>query len=310
MHIELKDINKRFPKANADSLSISSLNFIGGEVVGVIGHNGAGKSTLLNLISSAIIASGGEYLLNGTDITHNPEVIRYRLGYFADPERSLYLRLTAAENIARFCVLKGLPKNKEVSARIDELAERFSLSAHMHRQVRFFSKGMKVKLNLIMSFLGNNELIIMDEPFAGLDGNVIIDLMEIVSEEARAGKLILISSNELSELELICSRIIALNKGMLVFDGTLSGALSMIPGDSAIEVYDLNPVELQKRLLADARLSIVHSVVSYDKVTMFSVSPINDFTILTESGCKAVLRNKNLYDFVRAFCIGGSNEEN
>lgn len=308
MEITLRDVLKQYKKTTSPSLTEVNLTLKSGDTVGLIGHNGSGKTTLLNIISSAITASDGSYLLDGTDITQKPEMIRYRMGYFSDPERSLYLRLTANENIDRFCKLKGTYGQRKTKEGVRLLARRLGLEDHLNRQVRYFSKGMKVKVNIMLALLGDHDLLIMDEPFAGLDGNVILELMDILKEQTQEGKLMIISSNELAELELFCNRIIALNMGHIVFDGSVEEALRQIPGDSVIEVVCLDPLHVAEMLGNQGELHTKDSVIYQDKILLMSGSPMEDYGFLKKNAAykdlNVTLRNKNLYDFLKIYSGG------
>lgn len=303
MRIELCNITKTYRGAPRAALTGLNLSFKSGDVVGIIGNNGSGKSTLLNILSSVITATSGSYLLDGEDITHNPEIVKNRMGYFADPDRALYWRLTARENVDRFCKLKGIFRTDGVPEQTNRLLKRFGLLESAGRQIRTFSKGMKVKLNIILSLLGDNDLLILDEPFAGLDGNVITELLDIVDEQADSGKIILVSSNELSELELLCNRLIVLNAGELVFDGTPRAALDALPGEGVLDVYCMHPEQMNGLILDGAGLHVAQSVLYFDRVSLFSQVPLEDYAAMTQWGGlgknKVVLREKNLYDVLK-----------
>lgn len=309
MLIELSDISKEYSKAASPSLSGVNAVFKNGDVVAFIGHNGAGKSTLLNIVCSAITASGGTYRLDGVDITREPEIIRTHMGYFSDPDRSLYLRLSARENVERFCKLKGIWYSGKTKEQIVDLSRRFGLEEHMDQQVRKFSKGMKVKLNILLALLGDNELLIMDEPFAALDGNIIVELLGILAEQAKAGKIILISSNELFDLEFLCNRVIALNLGNVVFDGGIEAVLGTLPGNGALELYCLDPASVWERVRNESTLHIADAMSYYNKLLLLSDASPEDYVYLSESktygDCSVMLRKKNLYDFIGKYCTGG-----
>ena len=193
------------------------LELSGGECVGLVGHNGAGKSTAIKLMLGLIRPSGGEIAVLGETPTAGRGARRRgEVGYL--PEAiALYPSLTGAETLAFYARLKRRP----VAAN-PALLERVGLAAAARRRVGGYSKGMRQRLGLAQALLGEPRLLLLDEPTTGLDPAARQNFYEILRDLRRDGATILLSSHALAELEGEVDRIVVLNQGRKIVDGSIA----------------------------------------------------------------------------------------
>lgn len=202
------------PVVHNVSLSVST-----GEVFGLLGPNGAGKTTLLRMIGGMIRPTRGEVLIFGREaFARDPETSR-RLGIVLDDPLAHGLEhLPASEYLRFFSRLYGVSCEKE---RILSLLSVFALQEHSQKQIGKFSRGMIQKLNIARALLHCPQILLLDEPTAGLDPCVTLDLRKVLVERRSEGGTIVISSHILSEVERICDRVAIINHGHIVYEGTL-----------------------------------------------------------------------------------------
>ena len=214
--LELRSVTKRYPGIAA----VREVSFVAraGEVTGYLGPNGSGKSTTLKMITGLIEPSEGQILFRGEPIDRDR--IRYRLGYVPE-EPQLYPHLTGAEYLEMVGQLRGLPK-QQLAEKIDGFLRLFSLHDDRYVPISSYSKGMRQKVLLAAALLHNPELILLDEPFSGLDVNSALVLRDLIGELALRGKVVLFSSHELETVERVCSRVVILHKGRVVANDSIA----------------------------------------------------------------------------------------
>lgn len=181
-------------------------------MLGLLGPNGAGKSTLFGCLMGFTIPSAGEILLNGCSLTG---AARSRFGYTAE-RVALYAHRTVAENAEFFAAMKGLPP-----AEAGRQIERVGLAGAVDRKVRQLSKGMLQRLGLAIALFGRPELLVLDEPFNGLDPALLGTLQSILREEQDRGATLLISTHTISAIESLASQLAILLDGELAAFGTV-----------------------------------------------------------------------------------------
>ncbi|MBD9454705.1 MULTISPECIES: ABC transporter ATP-binding protein [unclassified Rhizobium] len=187
-----------------------------GETVALVGHNGAGKTTLIKLMLGLIRPSAGNVLVLGEDPAKGDFEVRRRLGYLPESV-SFHMALTGRETLAFYARLKRV----EVSV-VPELLERVGLAAvAADRPVRTYSKGMRQRLGLAQALLGQPRVLLLDEPTSGLDPALRRRFYDILGELRSAGTTILLSSHALTELEGRANRVVIVNEGVKVADGSL-----------------------------------------------------------------------------------------
>jgi ABC-2 type transport system ATP-binding protein len=210
--LEVQNLVKRYKKIPAvDSVSFTIKP---GEILGYLGPNGAGKSTTVKILIGLLEPTSGEIYFNGQNVRQNWHEFLRRVGYVPE-EPHLYPQLAGREYLQLVGRLRGL-KRQVLEPRIDELFRLFGLWEDRYSPLSSYSKGMRQKVLLSASLLHNPEVLILDEPFSGLDVNTAVMLRTLVAALAREGKIILYSSHVLEVVEKICTSVIILRKGKVV----------------------------------------------------------------------------------------------
>ena len=191
-----------------------------GEILGFLGPNGAGKSTTVKLLTGMIKPSGGRARVAGFDVATDPIEVKKRIGYVPE-SAALYESLTAREFLEVIASLHHQPPGS-AHERIDELLDRFDLAASKDQRLSEFSKGMKQKVVIASALMHRPEVLFLDEPLTGLDANAALVVKELMRSLAAQGRTIFFSSHVLEVVERVCSRIVIINNGRTIADGTPS----------------------------------------------------------------------------------------
>jgi ABC-2 type transport system ATP-binding protein len=215
--LELRKVSKRFNGIPA----VESVSFCArrGEVTGYLGPNGSGKSTTMKMITLLIEKTSGEILFDGERIERDPIAFKRRMGYVPE-EPHLYPHLTGLEYLVMVGQLRGLPE-KRTRERIDGILHSFSLHSDRHLPLSSYSKGMRQKVLLAAALLHNPDLILLDEPFSGLDVAFALVMRSLIQELAARGKVVLFSSHELEIVERISSHVVILHRARVVADDSI-----------------------------------------------------------------------------------------
>lgn len=206
--LELRNVVKTYAK-NVKAVDDVSLNLPAG-VVGLIGHNGAGKTSLMQMIATLTKPTSGAILFDGADIVAKPESIRGRLG-FLPQDFGVYPNLTALEFLQYFAALKGVRD----PARLRRLLEMVNLHEHANRQAAGFSGGMRRRLGIAQALLNDPDVLIVDEPTAGLDPEERLRFRHLLSEIGFR-KLVIVSTHIVSDIENMAGHLAIMNLGKLV----------------------------------------------------------------------------------------------
>jgi ABC-2 type transport system ATP-binding protein len=207
-------------KSYGDKRAVADLSFdVGpGEILGFLGPNGAGKSTTVKMLTGLLTPDAGSAKVCGFDIVGQPMEAKRRFGYI--PEQPVvYETLTANEYLELIGSLYHLDARTR-EARSTELLELFGIEAERHQRLKEFSKGMKQKVVISAALIHRPDVMILDEPFDGLDANTAMVLKQLLRRFADQGKAVLFCSHILEVVERICSRIVVINNGQLVAQGT------------------------------------------------------------------------------------------
>lgn len=225
--LELRHVTKRYPTTTA--VKDVSFTVRPGEVTGYLGLNGSGKSTTLKMITGLIEPTEGEILFEGERIQRDPMTYRRRLGYVPE-EPHLYTHLTGLEYLEMVGQLRGIGQ-RALEDKIANLLRLLSLEEDRHVPISSYSKGMRQKVLLIGALLHNPDLVLLDEPFSGLDVKSAIVLRSLISELAARRKTVLFSSHELETVERVSARVIILHKGRVAADDSIERlrSLSALP---------------------------------------------------------------------------------
>ncbi len=217
MILELQHLKKYYATQKAvDDISFS---IEGGSIFGLLGPNGAGKTTLLRMITGIFNADEGQILFDGKPFNQQKDI--EHIGYMPE-ERGLYKKMKIGEQALYLAQLKGVPKERALVL-IKEWFEKLEMESWWNKKVEDLSKGMSQKLQFVTTVLHQPKLIILDEPFSGLDpvnSNVIKD--EIFNL-AKRGSTVIFSTHRMEQVEEICDQILLVNKGKKILDGTVKG---------------------------------------------------------------------------------------
>jgi len=215
--LELRGVTKKYSGIPV----VSNVSFVArrGEITGYLGPNGSGKSTTVKMICGLIEPSDGEIFFNGEPINRDRIVHKQRLGYVPE-EPHLYPHLTGAEYLEMVGQLRGIAE-RVLAEKVDGFLRLFSLHGDRYVPLGSYSKGMRQKVLLSAALLHNPDLILLDEPFSGLDVNAALILRELIGELAARGKVVLFSSHEMETVERVSSRVVILHKGRVVANDSI-----------------------------------------------------------------------------------------
>lgn len=214
MQLELRNIEKSFGEKQV--LKGITLTAEGGKAFGLLGRNGAGKTTSIRILMGVFPANSGEVLFNGKPINYG----KVQFGYLPE-ERGLYPKKKIIEQLVYFAELKGMRHADAVKA-VDYWLDRLGMSEYRNKRLDTLSKGNQQKIQLITALAHNPEIVILDEPFSGLDPVNAMLLKDVVKEEIAKGKIVLFSSHQMNYIEEFCDSIAIINNGEVVLSGDLN----------------------------------------------------------------------------------------
>ncbi|MCX6139990.1 MAG: ATP-binding cassette domain-containing protein [Candidatus Kapabacteria bacterium] len=212
--LTITNISKRFGAMLANDHI--SLNVRGGSIYGLLGPNGAGKTTLIRMITNIIMPDEGEILLDGLPVS---AVQQNTIGYLPE-ERGLYKKLTVAEQLTYFGQLKGLDGREAIKRGLWWLS-RMDAAGWESKKVQELSKGMQQKVQFISTILHEPKLVILDEPFSGLDPLNSDLLISVIKELQERGTTIILSTHQMDQVERLCDDIALINHGAVVLEGSV-----------------------------------------------------------------------------------------
>ncbi|HCB95537.1 ATP-binding cassette domain-containing protein [Ruminococcus sp. YE282] len=256
MELELKNIYKNFGEKQV--LTGISLNAKSGEAFGLLGRNGAGKTTTIRILMNVFPANAGEVLVDGKPINYN----KIGIGYLPE-ERGLYPKKPIIDQLIYFAQLKGMKYAPAVKS-IDKWLERLGMSEYRNKRLDTLSKGNQQKIQLITALAHNPDIVILDEPFSGLDPVNAQLLKDVVKEEINRGKIVLFSSHQMNYIEEFCDNIAILNGGKVVLQGNLHNIKRNYTRDKLI-VKSLTDIE---KILTNQGVKSEKSVKRLDSDTL------------------------------------------
>jgi ABC-2 type transport system ATP-binding protein len=237
--LEVKNVTKYY----GDFKAVDNLSFTvkEGEIFGLLGVNGAGKTTTFRMIMGLLDPSEGEITLNGKKIDYS---ITDTIGFLTE-ERSLLTKLTVTEQCIYYGSLKNM-KRKDILTRMEELLDKFGISEYKDKKIKELSKGNQQKVQFITAILNNPKLLILDEPFSGLDPfNVELFKNEII-EMSKKGSIIIFSSHRMEHVELFCKKLVIILKGKTVLSGELKEIKEKYQKKDIFIKGDIKKEELEK----------------------------------------------------------------
>lgn len=239
MILELQDIEKSFGEKKV--LTGVSLQAEGGKAFGLLGRNGAGKTTSIRILMDVFPADQGQVLINGAPINHK----ELKIGYLPE-ERGLYPKKVIMDQLVYFAELKGMSR-KAAAASVDHWLKRLEMTEYRNKRLDTLSKGNQQKIQLITAIAHDPDIIILDEPFSGLDPVNAMLLKDVVKEQIEAGKVVLFSSHQMNYIEEFCDRIGILKDGRMVLHGDLH-EIKRAYGRDRLVVRTDSPRQLQEGL--------------------------------------------------------------
>lgn len=260
MNITVENLTKQYGSQKAiDSISF---DVNPGEILGFLGPNGAGKTTTMKIITCFMAPSDGDVKVGNFSIHDNQEEIKKQIGYL--PENNpLYYEMPVLEYLNFVAELQGVEKGK-IKSRIVEMVHLTGLNEEKHKKIGELSKGYRQRVGLAQAMIHDPEVLILDEPTSGLDPNQIIEIRKLIRELGRE-KTVVLSTHILPEVEATCDRILIINKGKIVADGTPDTLRKQAQGEEVLKVQ-----------IADAanRDQLVSALQNLESVGM--VDPVTD----------------------------------
>ena len=226
MILELKNIEKSFGEKKV--LTGVSFKSEGGKAFGLLGRNGAGKTTSIRILMDVFPANSGEVLIDGQPIDYN----KIGIGYLPE-ERGLYPKKIILDQLTYFAELKGMSRKAAIQS-IDYWLDRLGMTEYRNKRLDTLSKGNQQKIQLITALAHDPDIVILDEPFSGLDPVNAMLLKEVVKEQIAKGKIVLFSSHQMSYIEEFCDSIAILKNGVVALHGDLHDIKRDYPRDRLV----------------------------------------------------------------------------
>jgi len=271
MNITINNLSKNFgPQKAVDSLSFEVKT---GEILGFLGPNGAGKSTTMKMLTGYIGVGDGEIHFGEKSLSAYGDDIKKHIGYL--PENNpLYLDMPIIDYLEFCASLQGVPQDK-IDERVRKMVKVCGLNAEKHKKIGELSKGYRQRVGLAQAMIHDPEILILDEPTTGLDPNQIVEIRKLIRELGKE-KTVILSTHILPEVEATCDRILIINKGKIVANGTADMLRSQAAGQEILKVRieDGSPEEILNEL---NRMSTTDRVELVDK-------NLNRFEIHSASG--------------------------
>lgn len=269
--IEVKNLTKQF----SDVTAVSDLSFTvnEGDVYGFLGQNGAGKSTTIRMLLTLIKPTTGSIQIFNKDLQTNREEILTQTGAIIE-KPDLYNYLTAYQNLLYFAKISGVQASK--SKLINQL-EMVGIAERANSKVKTFSQGMKQRLGIAVALIHDPKLIILDEPTNGLDPQGIADIRNLIKNlSSKHGKTILVSSHLLTEIELVANRILIIDKGKKVVEGTSAQLLD--PVNTIVEVNTTDNLSAKNKIAESQWQQYLQSNKQHNTIMLqFDKSRIPEF---------------------------------
>ncbi len=270
MKISVSNLTKKYGSQRAvDNISFEVQT---GEVLGFLGPNGAGKTTTMKIITCFMAPSDGNVKVGDYSILEHPEEVKKNIGYL--PENNpLYEDMPVLEYLEYVAELQGVSKEK-IQDRVAEMVVLTGLNVEKHKKIGELSKGYKQRVGLAQAMIHDPEILILDEPTSGLDPNQIIEIRKLIRELGRS-KTVILSTHILSEVEATCDRILIINDGKIVADGTAEVLKQQAEGEELLRIQ-----------ISDAQNmdDAIASLMGIEKVIM--VDPISDLENGLMINCK------------------------
>lgn len=272
----------KITKYYGDFKAVDNLSFKvkEGEIFGLLGVNGAGKTTTFRMIMGLLEPTSGSVTLDGKKIDYS---VTDKIGFLTE-ERSLLLKMTVKEQCLFYGTLKGMSEN-DILTKLDTLLNRFNISEYKDKKIKELSKGNQQKVQFITAIINDPKLLILDEPFSGLDPINIELFKSVILEMSKKGSMIIFSSHQMNHVELFCKKIVVMLRGKAVLDGYISDIK---------EQYRKKNILIKAEIPKDVLESIDGVLSVTEKADEFEVkienSDIVDNVFKVVSKCKCVTK--------------------
>lgn len=272
----------KITKYYGDFKAVDNLSFKvkDGEIFGLLGVNGAGKTTTFRMIMGLLEPTSGSITLDGKKIDYS---VTDKIGFLTE-ERSLLLKMTVKEQCLFYGTLKGMSEN-DILTKLDTLLNRFNISEYKDKKIKELSKGNQQKVQFITAIINDPKLLILDEPFSGLDPINIELFKNVILEMSKKGSMIIFSSHQMNHVELFCKKIVVMLRGKAVLDGYISDIKEQYRKKNI-----LIKAEIQKDVLEsiDGVLSVTEKADEFE--VKIENSDIVDNVFKVVSKCKCVTK--------------------
>ncbi|MFW2500543.1 ABC transporter ATP-binding protein [Clostridium diolis] len=238
--INISNITKSY-NGNYNAVSNLNLEIRDGEIYGLLGPNGAGKTTTIKMITGIISPTSGKIEINGIDISKEPVRAKEQFGYVPDSP-DMFLRLSGMEYLNFMADVYGGSKEERL-LRIKEISKRFEMELALGDKIHSYSHGMRQKVVLMGVLIHKPKVWILDEPMTGLDPKSAFTLKEMMREHADEGNTVIFSTHVLEVAEKVCDKVAIINKGQLIFNGTLSNMRKEFKENESLEEMFLEMIQ-------------------------------------------------------------------
>ena len=231
MDIQINNLSKKYgPQTAVDNISFEVKT---GEILGFLGPNGAGKSTSMKMITGFLGIGGGDIVIGGKSVREYGGELKKHIGYL--PENNpLYLDMPVIDYL-RFCAALQSVPNKNIESRIRSMIKMCGLNAEKHKKIGELSKGYRQRVGIAQAMIHDPAVLILDEPTTGLDPNQIVEIRRLIRELGKE-KTVILSTHILPEVEATCDRILIINRGKIVADGTPETLRKQATGGELLKV--------------------------------------------------------------------------
>lgn len=278
--LKVENITKYY----GDYCAVDDLSFEvkSGEIFGLLGENGAGKTTTFRMIMGLLDSNKGKITLNGNEIDYS---VTDQIGFLTE-ERSLLTKMTVKEQIVYYGILKGMTE-KNILSELDKWLEKFEIPDYKDRKIKELSKGNQQKIQFISAVINNPKLLILDEPFSGLDPINADMFKRTILELKKNGCSIIFSSHQMEHIELFCEKLVILVKGKVILSGYLKDIKKEYSKKNILVRGDIDTKEIEKikgvlevtkiqdeytvKIENDSIVDSVFKKISKNKITKFTV---------------------------------------
>jgi ABC-2 type transport system ATP-binding protein len=231
MDIKVENLTKKYGYTKAvDNISFEVKT---GEILGFLGPNGAGKTTTMKIITNYLICEEGDVIIGGKSVRDDADLIKKHIGYLPE-SNPLYQDMPVIDYLEFVAALQGVEKSR-IGDRIREMVRVCGLNAEKHKKIGELSRGFRQRVGLAQAMIHNPDILILDEPTTGLDPNQIVEIRKLIRELGRE-KTVILSTHILPEVEATCDRIMIINRGKIVADGTAESLRNKAQGQETLRV--------------------------------------------------------------------------